>query len=197
MLRFNASHCAVLSKEERTVMKKYLGLATLLVTILFMQAANAVPIFVGSWDVADTNAPYWDDYPPNGPLAYTAQEAAALLFGGSPGDYAISTIDDQIANINNMAWYDVIGLGGVVFAEDYSNKYLGQFYGPTEGFDFGNPNNPASAYVRDNLFDGSAINFAFRKDTSAVPEPAVLSLLVPGMLGMVAMRRRRGKVATA
>ena len=47
-----------------------LGLAT---------AANAAPIFVGSWDVYSAGAPYWDDFGVNGPLAYTGQEAAALL----------------------------------------------------------------------------------------------------------------------
>ena len=75
-------------------MKKYLGLLTVLVTTLFIHAAHAGPIFVGSWDVYDANAPDWFGYEPDGPLAYTAQEAAALLFGGNPGDYSISTIDD-------------------------------------------------------------------------------------------------------
>lgn len=177
-------------------MKKYLGLLTVLVTTLFIHAAHAAPIFVGSWDVYDTNAPNWYGYEPNGPLAYTAQEAAALLFGGNPGDYSISTVDDQIANINNSGWYDVIGWGGEIFAEDYSNKYLGQFYGPTVGYSSG-PNNAASAYIRDNLYDGTAINFAFRNDAPAVPEPAVLSLLIPGLIGVAAMRRRRGKTAIA
>jgi hypothetical protein len=178
-------------------MKKYLGLLTVLVTTCFIHAAQAGPVYVGSWDVYDTNAPNWYGYEPNGPLAYTAQEAAALLFGGNPGDYSISTVDDQIANINNMGWYDVIGWGGEIFAEDYSNKYLGQYYGPTTDYAPLNPNNAASAYIRDNLFDGTAINFAFRNDAAPIPEPAVLSLLLPGLVGMVAMRRRRGKASNA
>ncbi len=178
-------------------MKKYLGIATLLATTFFMSTANAGLIFVGSWDVYDAAAPTWSSAPPNGPAAYTGQEAAALLFGGNAADYSISTIDNAIANINNMAWYDVIGTGGNVFAENYSNKYLGQYYGPTSGYDPGNLNNAASAYVRDNLDGENAINYAFIDDTPTVPEPAVLSLLLPGLVGIAAMRRRRGKVVVA
>jgi len=74
--------------------------------------ANAALVYVGSWDVS--SGPSWSGSPPNGPLAYTGQEAAALLFGGNASDYQISTIDNLVANINNKAWYDTIGYGGSV-----------------------------------------------------------------------------------
>ncbi len=154
-------------------------------------SANAATVFAGSWDVYNAAAPQWTEAPPNGPLAYTGQEAAALLFGGNASDYVISTIDSDIANINNMAWYDVIGFGGSVFAEDYSNKYLGQFYGPTSGFVLGDNTNAASAFIRDNLSNAGAINFAFRVD-GAVPEPATWAFMIFGF-GAIggAMRRQR------
>ncbi|MCB1687000.1 MAG: PEP-CTERM sorting domain-containing protein [Halioglobus sp.] len=178
-------------------MKKYLGIVTLLATTLFMSTANAGLMFVGSWDVYNDAAPTWSSAPPNGPPAYTGQEAAALLFGGNAADYSISTIDSSVANINNMAWYDVIGTGGNVFAENYSNKYLGQYYGPTDSYVLGAPDNAASAFIRDNLFGANAINYAFINSAPAVPEPAVLSLLFPGLFGLAMMRRRPGKSPVA
>lgn len=57
--------------------------------------------FVGSWIVSD--GPSWNVA---GNPAYTGQEAAALLFGGNPSDYRISTVDNQVANINDSAWMD-------------------------------------------------------------------------------------------
>ena len=84
-------------------MKQYLGVLALAVTIPFAGSANAALMFVGYWDVADTNAPIWSDTPPDGPLAYTGQEAAAFLFGGSASEYSISTVDETVVNINNMA----------------------------------------------------------------------------------------------
>jgi len=153
-------------------------------------SAQAATIFVGSWDVYNDAAESWDSVPPNGPLAYTGQEAAALLFGGIASDYTISTISDQVSAINNSAWYDVIGFGGEIFAQDYSNKYLGQFYGPTSGFGSDNTG-AASAFIRDNLEGAGAINFAFRNSTGTVPEPASWALLIIGFgLTGAAMRRR-------
>jgi hypothetical protein len=162
-----------------------------LVASAIPSVANAAVVFVGSWDVFSPNAPVWDGSPPNGPLAYTGQEAAALLFGGTASNYAISTIDNLTANINNKAWYDVIGFGQALRAENYSSKYLGQFYGPTNGY-LGDPNlSAASAYVRDNLNGSGAINYAFRV-TAAVPEPATWLMMILGF-GLVggAMRYRQ------
>jgi hypothetical protein len=171
-------------------MKQYLAGLALAVTLPFAGAANAALIFVGYWDVADPNAAIWSDTPPNGPLAYTGQEAAALLFGGNASDYSISTVDDMVSNINNMAWYDIIGFGGNIFAEDYSNKYLGQYYGPTNDFSIGDIGSSASAFVRDNLTQGVERNYAFRDDGRSIPEPSIVSLLLLGLFGTVAVRRR-------
>jgi hypothetical protein len=171
-------------------MKQYLALVALAVALPFASSANAALMFVDYWDVADRLAPIWDDNSPDGPLAYTGQEAAALVFGGSASDYSISTVDHTVANINNMSWYDIIGFGGSILAEDYSRKYLGQYYGPTSGFTVGDTNNSASAFVRDNLRQGVERNYAFKDDGITVPEPSVLSMLLLGLSGFWVTRRR-------
>jgi hypothetical protein len=148
-------------------------------------------VYVGSWSVFNDAAPIWNGSPPNGPIAYTGREAAALLFGGTSNSYVISTAGPSVASINFRAWYDVIGVGGHEFADDYSNKYLGAFYGPTDNYQccgdaFANTN-AASAFVRDNFVTN--VNYAFR---AVVPEPATWAMMIMGF-GLVgaAMRRRR------
>jgi hypothetical protein len=182
--------------------RHFLATLTLMVTLPFVSSAHAGLIFVGFWDVADPGAPIWSDSSPDGPLAYTAQEAAALVFGGNAAHYTISTVDDTVANINYMAWYDVIGFGGSVFAQDYSNKYLGQYYGPTNSYVPGNQGNSASAFVRDSLTQGVERNYAFKldgiidPDPDPIPAPSVLSLFLVGLMGF-ALSRRRIKVNVA
>lgn len=156
---------------------------------VFAPSAAAGVVYVGSWAPYNTKAPGWYGHSPNGPLAYTAQEAAALLFGGIPSDYSISTIDSNPANINNQAWYDVIGFGANVFSESYNNKYLHLYYGPTSGYDRsgGAYNNAASAFVRDNEVTG--LNYAFK---GQVPEPGTWFMMV-GSFGLMAVSRRIAK----
>jgi hypothetical protein len=178
------------------LMKRYLVMLAAVATLVFAGSTHAALIFVGAWDVADLQAPLWDDPFPRGPLAYTGQEAAALLFGGSPSEYSISTVDETVANINNMAWYDVIGFGGVIFAQDYFNKYQGFFYGPGDVV-AGNINAAASAFVRDNLTQGVERNYAFRQDGVPVPEPSALSLLLLGWTLAVAAASSRRTRAVA
>ena len=173
-------------------MKKILLGAVALAAFAVPATANAALVYVGSWDVY--SGPSWFGSPPNGPLAYTGQEAAALLFGGNASDYQISTIDNLVANINNKAWYDTIGYGGSVQAENYNVKYLGLYYGPTSGYTGVLGVSAASAYVQDNLGGQNAINYAFR-NTGAVPEPAAWAMMLAGFGLVGSAMRRRSKVA--
>lgn len=163
----------------------------LFLSVSFAQAATYT--FVGEWSVHGSGAPDWLDpayEATNGPLAYTAQEAAALIFGGSASDYVISTVDNNPLNVNFSAWYAVLGYQGTVFAQDYSNKFEGQYYGPLDSFNSGNPNNAASAYVRDYFVAGS--NYAFR--VTPVPEPENMALLLAGGAVVGFARRRKHAV---
>ena len=180
---------------KQDLMKQYLAILALAGLLLFPGSASAALMFVGYWDVADSNAPIWSDNSPDGPLAYTGREAAALVFGGSASDYSISTVDDTVANIDNMSWYNILGFGGAIFAQDYSNKYLGQYYGPTLTFIPGDIGNSASAFVRDGLTQGVERNYAFKDDGITVPEPSVLSMLLLGFSGFAFARRRSKSIA--
>ena len=165
--------------------------------------ADAATQYVGSWTV--DQGPSWNGSPPNGPLAYTAQEAAAFLFGGNASDYAISTVSSDVNTINNMAWYSVIGYngnqgnGGSLLAQNYSSKYLGQYYGPTSGYPRGDAGAAASAYVSDNAIGGTFRNFAFR--ISAVPEPGTWGMMLAGFgaigFSMRQTRRSAARLKTA
>ena len=176
-----------------------LSLAALAITAA---PASASYVFAGQWEV--DNGPNWTSAPPNGPLAYTGQEAAALLFGGSASNYAISTINSNPADINFDAWYSVIGYegnqgnGGSLLAQNYVSKYLGLYYGPTSGYPAQDPGAAASAYVDDNATGPTFTNFAFRI-VGTVPEPAtwVMLILGFGMTGAMLRASRKQREITA
>lgn len=164
------------------------GLGIAAVVLATAGAADAATYsYVGSWDVYNDSTEFWNQ-PPTGPLAYTGQEAAAKLFGGAATKYVVSTNGPSASNINFMSWYDVIGFGQALFSQNYNNKYLGQFYGPSSGYSF-DGTGAASALIRDNLAGQSVFNYAFT--VAAVPVPAAGWLMVMAIGGLAAMRRRK------
>ena len=157
-------------------MKKILLAAVLMMSAAFANASTIT--YVGSWQVGD--GPSWT----SNPLAYSATGAAQLLFGA--GTYEISTVDDLVANINNMAHYAIIGVGFQDFAENYFRGVEGiTHYQDVYNFDANL--DTVSAYVND--FGAGGRNYAFRVTDTAVPEPATLVLLGLGLFGLIAARR--------
>jgi hypothetical protein len=160
-----------------------LGAATS--AIAFSASANAATyVYVGSFTPA--SGPAWT----TNPLAYSGVGAAALLFGGSASDYAISTIDNTIANINHMANYEVIGVGSNVFADNYFRGTEGTTH-YQDVYNYDPATDTVSAYVSD--FNNQRVNYVFRvEQAGAVPEPATWGLMLAGF-GIVggAMRRRQ------
>jgi hypothetical protein len=159
-------------------------LAALAAATLLAGAANAATYtYAGTWTV--DQGPSWGSQP----LAYTGQEAAALLFGGQASDYVTSTTDSNVATINFSAWYSVIGYGEAVFADDYSSKLPDGKYYDGGGYST-NLEGPASAYVADN---SAQRNFAFR--VTSVPEPTNLALMLAGV-GLVGLQIKRRQAKT-
>lgn len=152
-------------------------------------AAGAVTYtYVGSW--APSDGPTWT----SNPLAYSGVGAAAMLFGGSASDYAISTIDSNASNINFMANYEVIGVGSAVFGDHYFRGVEGTAH--YQDVYIGDPAlDTVSSYVSD--FGNRNVNYAFTiSGVGAVPEAATWTMLIAGFgLTGAVMRRRRAAMA--
>ena len=130
--------------------------------------------YVGSWELGI--GPAYGTNPP----VYTGQQTAALLFGGLPSQYAISTISNNAAQINFMTWLDGWGVHNGTLAADNYSKVTGTGY-----------NNPGgtgtafSAYVQD-AFDGTDpafTNYAF--------------LILPSLFSPYALTPNQHAVASA
>lgn len=186
---YSSTHLGDNSNLEKMIMKK-----TLLAALLAMgiaSSANAALVYVGSWYVGD--GPEWT----TNPTVYTAQEAAAFLFGGSASDYSISTVDSNPLNVNYMAFVDGWG-DSTYLTTPVSESYSLDSGGPGYNEPFGGPS--YSAYVLDhscfNRYGNPGevcaagepgLNYAFRD----VPEPGMLALLGLGFAGLAGIRRRK------
>lgn len=113
-------------------------------------ASAASYVYVGSWDPG--SGPSWTTNPP----VYTAQEAAALLFGGNSSDYVISSVSSDPALIDFKAWYESYGGTpdvSITYAQDFKADAGDPGYNTT---------GDASAYVGDGWCLGACVNYAFR-----------------------------------
>lgn len=113
--------------------------------------------YVGAFQTDD--GPNWT----TNPAALSGVEAAAVIFGGSPSDYAISTNPSTTdpSTITHTAWATTWGVAGCQeVAEDYSLDLGAPGYN-----DPGGNNTATSAYVDDNCTTG-ALNYVWLVNTS-------------------------------
>ncbi|EGV43707.1 BspA family leucine-rich repeat surface protein [Bizionia argentinensis JUB59] len=119
---------------------------------------NLEATYVGAFNTDD--GPLWND----NPMVYNGLEAAALVFGGGPSDYAISTNSNTAdpATITHTAWATTWGVDDCLeIDEDYSVDLGDPGYNAPGG-----EYSAVSAYTKDNCFAPGNTNYVWLVDNS-------------------------------
>lgn len=172
---------------------RHVLLAASVAAVAASSAAAVTYTYVGRWAVAD--GPLWSGTP--SPASLSGVQTAALLFGGSASDYAISTAGVNPLAVNHLAFLD--GYADTQYLTNAQSETFSGVVGANYAAGFGN----YSAYVFDHACGiyycaggggETAFNYAF--SINGVPEPATWALMIGGfaMTGF-AMRRRASAVA--
>lgn len=175
-----------------------LAITAAAIALLAVKPAQAVTYYyVGSWNLATLDGAYGNPSNPylwtNNPLSYSGVTGAAQLFGGNPANYVTSTVDDNPANINFLAFVDGWGDDQYLFnpQPDTFDLQTGTGYA-----DPGGGGTAYSALVVDHapFDDGTFVNYAFSDvPPGATPEPSPLAtvLIGCGVLAAFYFARRR------
>ncbi|MCG2633003.1 PEP-CTERM sorting domain-containing protein [Bradyrhizobium sp. WYCCWR 13023] len=175
---------------------------------LVTSANAATYVYVGSWEVDQLSWHDSSDGYAHLPYAFTGQEAAAYLFGGSAANYVISTNGSDATQINFSNWVTSWGCSlctpgytGTIVAEDFAIGTSDPNYSPSNtGTIGGGPYyaayNGTSALLQDWPLGPYYTNYAFM--VVGVPEPSTWAMLMLGFAGIGLMfHRRRGRVFAA
>jgi hypothetical protein len=149
----------------------------MLLAFLFMttSAFATTYTYVGSWEVDQGVS--WTTAPP----AYSGQQAAALLFGGTPSQYVTTTVFGEPTNEDAWVstWGGACGGGfpcGTIVADNSVVNHGGLYL--TWG--------DQSTYVDDWAVGSQYTNYAYISS----PEPLSATLLGFGLIGLAGLRRK-------
>ncbi|MBP7508077.1 MAG: hypothetical protein KA807_09655 [Prolixibacteraceae bacterium] len=146
-------------------------------------APGATYTYVGQFNCS--SGPSWTTNPP----CYTGQEAAALLFGGNPGDYATSTNSNTTdpSTITFTCWCDGWGMSRTEQAQDFKLDVPPSGYEYPSGY-----GNAISAYVLDHSIAGTT--YVWRVSTPVPVSRWAVILGFSVIVLMVAFRFFRRRV---